>query len=154
MLWLFIGFVCLLLVVGALFTNDTFKFAVSGIVLVGAVAFVGFIGLIIWVVLDVNSEKKESSLITSPIKLEQTSPEPDPFPFYSPDEQYGWYDRHDVPMSDRCYTSMTEPCSDLQWKRALGVSLSAEEENTTKLQWCQKFAASWGKTVEQCMIEM
>ncbi len=44
----------------------------------------------------------------------------DPFPYEDGDGQYAWYDRHNIPMSNRCYTGMTPPCSADDWKQAMG----------------------------------
>ena len=48
MIWLLIGFVCFLLVLGAIFTGKPLKFALSGLAITGALAFVGFIIFIIY----------------------------------------------------------------------------------------------------------
>lgn len=45
---------------------------------------------------------------------------PDPFPFYDDSRQYAWYDKHDVPMVYRCYSSMKNPCTPEQWELAIG----------------------------------
>lgn len=76
----------------------------------------------------------------------------DPFPFSDSDAQYNWYDRHNVPMSDRCYTTMTPPCSELQWKKATsGQNLTPEEETQLRRDWCAQFAKDWGQTFDECM---
>ncbi len=46
----------------------------------------------------------------------------DPFPYDDSTLQYAWYDRHSTPMSKRCYTTMTTPCSELEWQQAVGTS--------------------------------
>jgi len=50
-MWLFlIGLFCFLLVLGAIFGKHPFTFAASGLVILAALCFVGFIGLIIWAI--------------------------------------------------------------------------------------------------------
>ena len=50
MIWLLlIGFICFLLVLGAVFTGNPIKFALSGLAITGALAFVGFIILLIYI---------------------------------------------------------------------------------------------------------
>lgn len=73
------------------------------------------------------SKNSTSQNINSPtLSSNPSSVQSDPFPFNdnrcdsSGCPQYEWYDRHNIPMSDRCYPSMTSPCTDLQWKKALG----------------------------------
>ncbi len=62
----------------------------------------------------------------SVVKSITTDDSSDPFPMNdnkcdaSGCPQYEWYDRHNVPMSNRCYPSMTTPCTDAEWKQALG----------------------------------
>ena len=49
MIWLLIGFICFLLVLGAIFTGKPLKFALSGLAVTGALAFVGFVILMIYI---------------------------------------------------------------------------------------------------------
>jgi hypothetical protein len=49
MIWLLIGFVCFLLVLGAIFTGNPLKFALSGLAVTGALAFVSFVIFIIYI---------------------------------------------------------------------------------------------------------
>jgi hypothetical protein len=137
-------FICFLLVVGYFVSNNAIAFTVKSVVGLGALGFVFIISAIIW---SLNSASNDTTKIQNPVSKSQ----PDPFPFYNADQQYTWYDRHNVPMSNRCYTTMTTPCSDLEWKKALGVTLTQQDEYTIKQQWCQKFAGDWNQTIEQCL---
>jgi hypothetical protein len=141
-------FVCFLLAVGYLFSGNALAFTVKSLVGLGAIAFVVFIAIVVSVL---NQSPKTNSSNNQIFSNSQNTSQPDPFPFYDADQQYAWYDRNDVPMSDRCYTTMTTPCSSLEWQQALGVTLTPVQQQTIKAQWCQKFASQWNQTVEQCI---
>jgi cytochrome c oxidase assembly factor CtaG len=54
-MWLFlIGLFCFLLVLGALFGKHPLTFAASGLVILGALCFIGFIGIIIWALVNAH----------------------------------------------------------------------------------------------------
>lgn len=80
-----------------------------------------------------------------------TSNEATQFPFYDDHQQYAWYDAQDVPMSDRCYTTMNPPCTEAEWRQALGFSLSPEEESENSTAWCSRNATEWNLTMDACI---
>ena len=50
-MWLFlIGLFCFLMVLGAIFGKHPLTFATYGLVILGTLCFVGFVGLIIWAI--------------------------------------------------------------------------------------------------------
>lgn len=138
-------FICFLLALGYFINGKALAFTVQSLVALGALSFVVIVGAMAWTL----SNSSESATNTASYVAPTT--QPDPFPFYDDSQQYAWYDRHDVGMAYRCYTTMTTPCSSLEWQQALGVTLTPEQQQTINVQWCQKFAAEWNQTVEQCI---
>ena len=55
-MWLFllVGLFCLLLVIGAIFHKEPLRFAVSGIVVLAALAFVVILGVVVWALLNIH----------------------------------------------------------------------------------------------------
>jgi len=51
-LLLLIGLFCFLLVIGAVLGKDPFSFAISSAVVLAALCFIGFVGIIIWTLLS------------------------------------------------------------------------------------------------------
>jgi hypothetical protein len=145
MLIVFILFICFLLALGYFFSGNAIAFTVKSLVALGAIAFVVLAGVVIWAL---NPSPHTASTNTQSVT---TTAQPDPFPFYDDSQQYAWYDRNNVPMSNRCYTTMTTPCSALEWQQALGVTLTPAQQQTINQQWCEKFAAQWNETVDQCI---
>jgi hypothetical protein len=70
MIWIIVGFICFLLFLGALFTGSPISFAIKSIVLLGAIAFISFIALIIWIV----SESNKASEIQVDMQSQATQP--------------------------------------------------------------------------------
>lgn len=149
MLFVFILFICFLLAVGYFVSGNAVAFTIKSLVGLGAIVFIVLIGAVIWAL---NSSSHPTTTTIQNTNTQSVSnSQPDPFPFYDDTQQYAWYDRHNVPMSNRCYTTMTTPCSSLEWQQALGVTLTPAQQQTINQQWCNKFAAQWNETVDQCI---
>ena len=50
MLWFVVGLFCVLLVIGALVSDNPLRFAIWGAIVLGAIAFIGFVLLFGWLV--------------------------------------------------------------------------------------------------------
>ena len=136
--FLLIGIFCVLAVIGFFVTGSPFKFAIGGIVFLIALAFVSLVVIVVWTMNDPcsapftdhnstycqNRARSASQSVVGTAQVPATSN--DPFPYNNNEcdsngcPQYEWYDRHNVPMSNRCYPSMTTPCTATEWKQALG----------------------------------
>ncbi len=137
--FLLIGIFCVLAVIGFFLTGKPFKFAIGGLIFLIALAFVSLVTIVVWSMTSpctapfhssYSCEKQTTQTQTSTYTQNTVanSPSNDPFPFKDNEcdsngcPQYEWYDRHNVPMSDRCYPSMTNGCTDAEWIQAIGTT--------------------------------
>jgi len=140
-LFLLLGVFCILAVIGFFITNHPFKFAIGGMVSLIALVFIFLIILVVWTMNDQcsapftdhnSSYCKNRTVSTSQGQKgvlmatdTNSGSSNDPFPFNNGlcdangCPQYEWYDRHSVPMSNRCYPNMATSCTDIEWKQAL-----------------------------------
>ena len=52
--WLIFGLICVLLIIGSFFTHRPVKFTIASVIVLGALGFIGFIGMMIWAAVTFN----------------------------------------------------------------------------------------------------